>query len=305
MGRDESPLTRFRRALAATRSGLRRYPRDLTQSITSPVRPAAPVAGRRLDAIHEHDPFAASWLGHASVLLRQGATNILLDPVFSRRIGLRVGPLVFGPHRLTEPITPDALPPIDLILISHAHFDHLDRPSLNALLNPRTNVIVPRGVRRLIPRGFRHIIELDWGKSITLSGVEITAHVPEHWGARAAVDRQRRYNAYAIRGDTHATFFSGDTASTDAFDHIKNIDLAVFGIGAYDPWEHKHATPEQVWTMFSAMNAARLLPVHHSTFELSDEAIDEPLERLITIAGDEHPRIVRADQGQLWTPQSP
>ena len=213
-----------------------------------------------------------------------------------------MGPLVFGPHRLTEPIRPDALPPIDLILISHAHFDHLDRPSLKALLSSKTNVVTPRGVRRLIPRGFRHVIELDWDKSVTVSGVRVTAHEPEHWGARAAVDRQRGYNAYAIRGDTHATFFSGDTASTDAFNHIGDIDLAIYGIGAYDPWEHKHATPEQVWAMFSAMNAARLLPVHHSTFELSDEHVDEPMRRLLSVAGDDHQRIVRADQGQLWIP---
>jgi len=305
MAEREPRSRRLRRAAAATRSGLRRYPRVLAQSVTKPALPLMGSSPAPLLGIHEHDPLAASWLGHASVLLRQGGSTILLDPVFSRRIGMRFGPLVFGPHRLTPPIAPDRLPPIDLILISHAHFDHLDRPTLQALVSDRTNVVTARGTRRLIPRGFRHVIELDWGKSLTVSGVRVCAHEPEHWGARAAVDRQRGYNAYLIDSDNQRSFFSGDTASTESFTSIGGVDLAVFGIGAYDPWEHKHATPEQVWSMFRAMNAGRLLPVHHSTFELSDEHIDEPMQRLLTAAGVEHPMVINTAQGKLWTPGSP
>lgn len=302
MGKHEPRSKRLRRAAAATRSGLRRYPRDLAQSITTPARDVSGATPPCLRGVHEHDPLAASWLGHASVLLRQGGSTILLDPVFSRRIGFRLGPFTFGPHRLIRPITPDRLPPIDLILISHAHFDHLDRPTLSALVSDKTNVITARGTRRLIPRGFRHVIELDWSKSVNVSGVRVSAHEPEHWGARAAVDRQRGYNAYLIESDDQRSFFSGDTASTESFRSIENVDLAIFGIGAYDPWEHKHATPEQVWAMFRSMNAGRLLPVHHSTFELSDEHVDEPMQRLIRAAGDEHQRIIPPVPGKLWTP---
>ncbi len=302
MGKHEPRSKRFRRTAAATRSGLRRYPRDLTQSLTAPVRPIPGSAPECLRAIHEHDPLAASWLGHASVLLRHGGSTILLDPVFSHRIGMRLGPLTLGPHRLTPAIDPLRLPPIDLILISHAHFDHLDRPTLKALVSGKTNVVTARGTRRLIPRGFRHVIELDWNKTLTVSGVSVTAHEPAHWGARAAVDRQRGYNAYLIESDNHRSFFSGDTANTSAFRSIESVDLAAFGIGAYDPWEHKHATPEQVWSMFCAMNAARLLPVHHSTFELSDEHVDEPMQRLIRAAGEDFAKIISAAPGQIWSP---
>ncbi len=305
MGKDEPRSKRLRRTAAATRSGLRRYPRDLTQSLTAPVRPVPGDAPACLRAIHEHDPLAASWLGHASVLLRQGGTTILLDPVFSHRIGMRLGPITLGPHRLLPAIDPQRLPPIDLILISHAHFDHLDRPTLKSLVSDRTNVVTARGTRGLIPRGFRHVIELDWNKSLNVSGVNVTAHEPEHWGARAAVDRQRGYNAYLIDSDTDRAFFSGDTASTNAFRAIENVDLAIFGIGAYDPWEHKHATPEQVWTMFRAMNANRLLPVHHSTFELSDEHVDEPMQRLVRAAGADYARLITTAPGELWSPTPP
>ncbi len=302
MGNSEPRSRRLRRAAAATRSGLRRYPRVLTESVISPIKPTFGRSPASLLDIHEHDPLAASWLGHASVLLRQGGSTILIDPVFSRRIGMRLGPLVFGPHRLIPPIAPDRLPPIDLILISHAHFDHLDRPTLSALLSSKTNVVTARGTRRLIPRGFRHVIELDWNQSLNVSGVRVTAHEPAHWGARTAVDRQRGYNAYLIDSDSQRAFFSGDTASTDSFRSIERVDLAIFGIGAYDPWEHKHATPEQVWSMFRAMNAQRLLPVHHSTFELSDEHLDEPMQRLVRAAGQDRSRIIAPAPGELWSP---
>lgn len=305
MASREPRSKRLRRAAAAARSGLRRYPRDLTQSITSPLRPVRPAPPPRLGAIGEHDPLAAAWLGHASVLLRLAGANVLLDPVFSHRIGMRLGPLVLGPHRLLQPFSPDLLPQIDLILISHAHFDHLDRPSLAALIHPKTVVITARGTRRLIPRGFRHIIELDWNKSIEYRALRVSAHEPQHWGARAAIDRRRGYNAYELVADTASAFFSGDTAHTETFSAVQGPDLAIFGIGAYDPWDHKHATPEQVWSMFRAMNAAHLLPVHHSTFELSDEAADEPMRRLIAAASDDRRRVIPPVPGRLWSPPSP
>lgn len=302
MSRGDSRKGRARRAAAITRSGLRRYPRVLTESVTRPRLGVDSPTNANLHAVHEHDPLAAAWLGHASVLLRQSGRTLLTDPVFSHRVGLRVGPITFGPHRLEPPAaTPDELPPIDLILISHAHFDHLDRPSLLALESSGTTVVTSRGTRRLIPRGFRHVIELDEGESEDLGPMRITALPAAHWGARAVIDRHRGCNAYLIESDDAASFFSGDTAHTHAFDELRAIDLAIFGIGAYDPWEHKHATPEQAWAMFSRMGAGRLLPVHHSTFELSEEMAHEPMQRLRTAAGADLDRLIDLPPGAIWT----
>lgn len=257
----------------------------------------------QLVTIRRHGPLAASWLGHATVLLRQGGTTVLTDPVFSHRIGLKVGPIVFGPHRLAPtPVEPTSLPPIDVVLISHAHFDHLDRPSLAAIAGQGTTVVTSRGTRRLIPPGFGQVLEMDWDQTVRVGELEVTAVEPEHWGARTGVDRGRGFNAYLLRSGSVSTFYAGDTASTDAFDRIRGADLAIFGVGAYDPWEHKHATPEQVCEMFNRMQAKYLLPVHHSTFELSDEPPEEPMARLLKAAGERAGRVIQMDPGRLWTP---
>lgn len=292
---------RLKIAAAATASGLRRYPRDLAESIrdVARARTDGDTAPPDLRGLHEHE-LAAAWLGHASVLLRQGGVTLLVDPVFSRRIGPRLGPLTLGPARRSCPVDPAALPPIDAILITHAHYDHLDRPTLAALASSRTIVITARGTRRLIPRGFRHVVELDWDDEREVERLGIRAIRPAHWGARAWLDFGRGFNSYVIVSDARRTIAAGDTARTDAFRGVGPIDLAVFGIGAYDPWQHKHATPEQVWEMFTAAPGARLLPVHHSTFELSDEHRDEPMRRLLAAAGEDRSRIIVIEPGDLW-----
>lgn len=285
----------------ATRSGLRRYPQVVAESLTTraPGEPSEPIDIRSL----EDRPFAACWLGHAGALWRQGGSTIALDPVLSERIGVRVGKRTVGPRRLAPaPAEPDGLPRIDTLLITHAHYDHLDRPTLTALASSRTTVITARGTRRLIPRGFRRVVELDWDDELELDRVRLRAVRPNHWGARFAVDRTRGFNAYLVTSDDRRVFAAGDTAFTTAFRNLGPVDLALFGIGAYDPWEHAHATPEQAWTMFRAVRGRFLFPIHHSTFELSEEHVDEPMQRLLAAAGPEHHRIVRAGPGEIWAP---
>jgi L-ascorbate metabolism protein UlaG (beta-lactamase superfamily) len=305
-------------ALAAkTKSLLRRYPRFVAESIRAhskskslivpgPVTIPGPLES--LLTLRTHD-LAAVWLGHATVLMRVGGLTILTDPVLSERIGMSLGPVTFGPQRLRPaPASESGLPPIDVILVSHAHFDHLDKPTLRRLINPETAVITARKTRRLIPKGFGEVYELDWDNWLDFRGVRFGAIRPTHWGARAALDRRRGYNSYIIeepgRGPDHRILFAGDTALTEAFDHLQQVKLAVLGIGAYQPWEHAHATPEQAWRMFQSIGAEHFLPVHHSTFPLGDEHPDEPMQRLLLAAGDEHHRIVGRDAGTLWTPQS-
>lgn len=280
-------------------SGFRRYPGELQRAIRG-VSQAKPSPTPDVSTVAHH-PLAAAWLGHGSVLLRMAERWLLVDPVLEHRIGLRLAGRTIGPARAVEPaLHADELPPIDIVLITHAHFDHLDRGTLKKLASPGTRVVTARRTRRLIPRGFGSVAEVDWDQALDIEGVTIRALKPNHWGARTSLDRRRGYNAYLLDDGSHRVLAAGDTAMTHAFDGLGPLDLAVFGIGAYDPWEHAHATPEQVWRMFTACGARALLPVHHSTFPLSDEHPDEPMERLRSAAGEFARLLVGCEQGELW-----
>lgn len=304
-----------RRLALGTQSGIERYSRHLLSTVRGDPEhpPAAPLDLSRLLA----SPLGVAALGHATVLLRINGRTILTDPVFSHRIGMTVAGTTFGLARLAPPaVDVERLPRIDAVLISHAHFDHLDRPSLARLAaGPArgATVITALNTRRLIPEGFGQIVELPWGADHADIGLSVRALKPQHWGARAAIDHHRRFNAYVLESDHgggRRVFFAGDTGDTHAFDRVGPVDLSIFGIGAYDPWEQAHATPEQVWRMFLRQCDAgegarcdqrlpRLLPMHHSTFELGREPIDEPLRRLRAIAG-ESGRLVAETPGSLW-----
>ncbi|MBC7835977.1 MAG: MBL fold metallo-hydrolase [Phycisphaerales bacterium] len=305
-----TPRGKFARAAKMTRSGLRRYPRQLIDSIrergSMSHLPAETCA-------FDPDRFATSelaavWLGHATVLIRLAGKTIITDPVFSQRVGLTVGGFCFGVSRLAPvAMCLDRLPPIDVVLLSHAHFDHLDRPSLRRLATRGTTVVTARSTRRLVPSGFGDVIELDWSRFVDVGGLRLTSVEPAHWGARAGLDRHRRYNSYLIdtvekgREDQgRRVLFGGDTAMTDAFNGLGPVDLAIFGIGAYEPWSHHHANPEQVWAMFHSLGGERLLPMHHSTFPLGEEHRDEPLRRLLAVAGAQQERVVGKAMGEMW-----
>lgn len=304
------------------RSWSRRYPQELQAAPHARVARAASAdhrsfAARWRDAAAQPG-LSVAWLGHCSVLLRIGGLDILTDPVFAERIGVALGPWSVGLRRRTPaPLAARDLPTPDLILLSHAHFDHLDQPTLRALASPDTIVITASRTAKLVPRGFAREIELPWDRQVTIevpsrahAAVRISAIKPKHWGARTVWDRHRGYNSYLLEAAAPAptrVLFAGDTAFTHAFDPLARlggpagVDLAIMGIAAYDPWEHAHATPEQVWTMATAMRAARILPVHHSTFKLSDEPPDEPISRLLAAAGPNPERVLDAPVGAILT----
>ncbi len=283
------------------RSGARRYPKQVIASLRRRGQPPKISIDPDATLAPSNPTLAAAWLGHASVLLGLAGRWALVDPVFSMRIGPRVGGWVIGLGRERDlPAIATTLPTIDVIFITHAHFDHLDKPTLRALADPTTVVVTPHRTARLIPSGFGDVIELAWDEPLKVKGLDVTAIRPHHWGARLGVDRRRGYNAYVIEGGAKRVFAAGDTASTDAFDPLEGIDLAALGIGAYEPWWHVHATPEQVWEMFNRIGARRLLPIHHSTFPLSDEHPDEPLARLLAAAGENQNLIVGRELGELW-----
>jgi len=292
----------LQRAIQMARSGFRRYPQALRASLVVPDPGLATGEGTAVELAGEET--AGVWLGHATVLLRVAGVTILTDPVLSERIGMRLGRVTLGINRLRPPaLDVESLPPIDIIAISHAHFDHLDRPTLERLISPETTVITARRTAKLIPPGFGRVIELRWGEELKVAGVTFTAIRPAHWGARRWVDASRGYNSYLIRAGDSSVFFAGDTAYTTSFRDVGPVDLAIMGIGAYEPWIHAHANPEQAWAMVNSMRAHCLMPVHHSTFELSDEHVDEPMERLLGAAGQEEDRIVAREPGELWTPE--
>ena len=266
------------------------------------LRPPAPSRLRPdLSRWADHD-LAAVWIGQATVLLRVGGMTVLTDPVFSSRVGIGLGLCTGGPRRLVAPgLKLRELPKIDLLLISHAHFDHLDRPTL-ARLPKNIPVVTASDTRDLIADlGFRRVAELRWGESRRVGSITVTAREAAHWGARTFFDHHRGYNAYTIDGGDRRVLFGGDTAYQDAFKDVGPVDLAILGIGAYDPYVQAHATPEQAWAMADHVRAARILPMHHSTFRLGWEPLDEPMERLLDAAGPDADRVIAREVGGLWT----
>lgn len=263
-------------------------------------RPAPAPLKPDLSNWEEHE-LAAVWIGHATVLLRLGGMTIVTDPVLFSRVGLGLGLMTGGPRRRYAPaLRVWELPKIDLILISHAHFDHLDRPSL-VRLPKRTPVVTARHTGDLIhDLGFRTVTELDWGQQAKVGSVAITAVEVNHWGARTFYDRHRGFNAYLLEAGKRRVLYGGDTAYHEGFKSLPKVDLAIIGIGAYDPYVAAHATPEQAWTMGKHVRADYILPIHHSTFRLSHEPMNEPIERMLAVAGRDQARVVVRQIGGQW-----
>ena len=265
---------------------------------------AIPAAPQRPDPRSwTDDRLTASWLGHATVLLNFHGTWIVTDPALESRVGIGRGRAKLGPRRLVKPaLRARELPPLDLLLLSHAHMDHTDLGTLCSLRRD-VPVVVQPGNRDLVRR-FRRVEELAWGETTSVDGIDVESVEVRHWGARMVTDRHRGYGGYLLTKGNHTVLFAGDTAFTDAFDRLRarvKVDLAILPIGAYDPWIANHASPEEAWRMFKGLGADYLLPVHHSTFRLSREPVEEPLQRLIAAAGAERWRVVGSQVGATWT----
>src|SRR5262245_1537693 len=250
----------------------------------------------------------AAWIGHATVLINFFGINILTDPVLFPRIGIRLPGFTIGPKRLTAPaLSFDELPKVDLVLLSHAHFDHLDLRTLRCF-DESASVLTARATRDLL-RGtrFSHVTEIDWGQSKSLGTaageIEITALPVKHWGARTQRDTYRGYNGYLIERKGRRIIFAGDTAMTEAFGEQHRhgaIDVAIMTIGAYHPWVQSHSTPEQAVQMANAAGARFVVPVHHQTFRLSFEPFREPIERFEAALSQTPERIALRQIGETF-----
>jgi L-ascorbate metabolism protein UlaG (beta-lactamase superfamily) len=280
------------------------------KQLASDYRRVVPAAPHRPDpARWRPDQITVSWLGHATVLLNVFGVTILTDPVLGSRIGLRVGPFIIGPKRyVAAALGVDDLPPIDVILLTHAHMDHLDRWTLDRL--PKNSLVVTaRGTADLLrPLGFTRVVELGWGKVeiFTARGgdeMKIEAMEVKHWGARMRRDNHRGYNGYLLEVRGKRVGFSGDTAFTSKFKKWRRpggIDLLAMPIGAYDPWIGSHCTPEQAVQMADWAGAQFIVPVHHQTFKLSWEPMSDPIVRFErALAGQEH-RIALREIGETF-----
>jgi L-ascorbate metabolism protein UlaG (beta-lactamase superfamily) len=227
-----------------------------------------------------------TFIGHASFFVQMAGQNLVIDPNFA--------PWLFVLKRLRQPgLRLHDLPPIDLVLVTHAHFDHLHRPSLRTIAHKTRQkrglaptIVVPHHVFDLVSDlGFDDVVELDWWNSFRHRGLTVT-HVPSrHWGARIIRDSHRGYGGYVLRDHKHSLYHAGDTAYFSGFREIGrrlSPELALLPIGAYNPpsFRNVHANPADATRAFLDLEARWMVPMHYGTFRLSHEPIDEPLQLL-------------------------
>jgi L-ascorbate metabolism protein UlaG (beta-lactamase superfamily) len=272
-------------------------------------RPIAPTFTKPDPAQWSDNQVTAAWLGHATVLINFLGIKILTDPVLYPRIGIRV-PLLFtiGPKRLTGPaLTVHELPKIDLILLSHAHFDHFDLRTLRHFGHSTKVVTAPHTRDLLRWTRFGDVTELSWGEHKTVEtpvgSIDVVAVPVKHWGARVQRDDYRGYNGYLIERNGHRILFGGDTAYTETFADLRRfgpIDVAIMSLGAYNPWIRTHCSPEQAVQMANDAGARFIMPVHHRTFKLSFEPFREPIERFEAALRDTPERIALREIGETF-----
>lgn len=254
--------------------------KNIAYEMQHPVQPPA----AKLKWPPEGNPGAnreiiAGFIGHSTVIISFYGTQILTDPNFAGRI--KVARRVVG-----LPIDAREIRNLDLILISHPHYDHLDISSLKELPQEAL-LIVPEGCKDLVnDLGYSRVMEMKWNEQISENGIQIKAIKPAHWGRRSPWDDNHRgYNSYLLTKNGKSILFAGDTGYSKIFAQEgkdREIVAAFFPIGAYKPdwFERNHATPEQALKMFLESGAKYMIPIHWGTFILSHEPIEEPMQRL-------------------------
>ena len=256
------------------------------------VRPGAPARiandGRFLRENARHSTPTVTWIGHATLLVQMDHVSFLTDPTWSDT----ASPVSFvGPRRFVPPgLALEDLPPIDFVVISHNHYDHLDLGSLRALAerDPETRFLVPLGNGALLrENGVRTVTELDWGASHEVAGVRVSCLPSQHWSKRSLTDDDLAlWSSWAVVGPERSFYFAGDTGFFDGFARIGEVfggfDLAALPIGAYEPvamMQASHLNPEEAVRAARDLRAQRALAVHYGTYDLSDEPLDEPPRR--------------------------
>jgi L-ascorbate metabolism protein UlaG (beta-lactamase superfamily) len=232
------------------------------------------------------DELGVTFIGHSSFLLQVHGRKLLVDPVFSKR-------LIVLRRQRRPGVMVEELPPIDVVLLTHAHMDHLDMASLRRVIRATRKltgqtpeVVVPRGVEDLVERlGFSRVHGLGWWEQIEAQGLRVTMTPCKHWGARMFRDTHRGYGGYVVEGGGQSVYHSGDTAYFDGFSEIGaklKPEVALLPIGAYfpDTYRSVHTSPEEAVRGFVELGAQQMVPMHYGTFRLGREPMEEPLQRL-------------------------
>jgi L-ascorbate metabolism protein UlaG (beta-lactamase superfamily) len=247
-----------------------------------------------------------SWLGHATLLINFYGVRVLIDPVFSNRVGVDVGIGTVGPKRYVAPaLSLKEIPAVDVTVLSHAHYDHIDVPSLKRL-SPGALLVTARNTKDVLPIP-QKAVELRWGEDTVYKGpkgsLQVEAFEVRHWGKRWPSKIDRGYNGYILRREGKAILFGGDTAHTPLFKELRGrgpYAIAVMPIGAYRPWIHSHCTPEEALEMVNVAGGKYIVPIHPQTFKLSEEPMQEPLQRMEAALSLESERLALRRIGETF-----
>lgn len=256
-------------------------------------RPPRPIPVVPVESAYAPAPCAVTWLGHASVLFEVDGLRILADPITSSRASPTT---TIGPRRLhPTPATVPQLAPLDAVLISHDHYDHLDRPTVRALVaSTAAPFLVPLGIgAHLTYWGVpsTRIVELDWGEAHRIGPTTVVCTPARHFSGRGLVRNTTLWASWTIVGPTRRVFFGGDTGYSTLFTEIGDrygpFDLTALPIGAYDAaWPDIHMTPEQAARAHLDLRGEVLLPIHWATFDLAPHHWSAPIDRLLRETGE-------------------
>lgn len=240
------------------------------------------------------DEINIAWIGHATVLINFYGTIILTDPVFYERVGVSILGMTFGPSRFTHPaLTIDEIPKPDIVLLSHAHMDHMDYETLYTLTDNfpnEINCLTAYNTADVIAElKWKSLQEIDWNEEAQIGEIKFKAYEVKHFGWRYPWEKDRSkgymhdgrsFNAVTLEKNGMKILFGGDTAYHDLFKQLKeeNIEVAIMPIGAYNPWKRNHCNPEEALIMADEhIGAKYFIPIHTKTFKQGSEPIDEPL----------------------------
>lgn len=276
-------------------------------------RPTAPLPIERRTAADYATPPATgvrvTWLGHSTTLVELDGARLLVDPVWAERASFSswVGPKRFHP----PPLALDDLPPLDAVILSHDHFDHLDETLVRALAGRIERWITPLGVGDWLRRwgvAPTRVTELDWWETTTVGGVELTATPARHFSGRALGGQDRTlWSGWAMRGSSGRIYYGGDSAMQDEFPEIGArlgpFDLTIIEVGAYDRlWPDVHLGPEQAVAAHTLVRGGVMLPVHWGTFDLALHGWTEPIERVLAAAAIAGARVATPRPGGMIEP---
>ncbi len=250
-----------------------------------------------------------TWLGHSTLVIEIDGVRLLTDPVW----GSRASPLPFaGPKRFhPPPVRLAAIPPLDAVIVSHDHYDHLDSPTIHALARTKVPFVTSLGVGTRLERwgiAAERITELDWWENTQVKGVEITAAPAQHFSGRGLKDRNSTlWSSFHLRGDKHSFFYGADSGLTSEYSDIARkfgpFDIVALEIGAYHPaWGDIHLGPTNAIEARTRLGSGAFLPIHWGTFNLAMHPWDEPIETVFRLAPTRGIQLVTPKLGEAFEP---